>query len=48
MSKKIRLLIVDDEERFLKTLASRLTLRDFDVTTANNGQRALELANQQV
>lgn len=45
--KKIRLLIVDDEVRYLKTLAARLELRDFDVTTADNGKRALELAEQQ-
>ncbi len=48
MSDKIRLLIVDDEERFLRTLASRLELRDFDVTTASNGDRALELARERV
>jgi len=47
MSKKIRLLIVDDEVRFLKTLASRLELRDFEVSTADNGKRALELAQLQ-
>ena len=47
MSKKIRLLIVDDEERFLKTLTQRLGLRDFDVTSASNGQMAIESAEQQ-
>ncbi len=47
MSKKIRLLIVDDEERFLKTLTQRLGLRDFDVTSASNGQTAIESAEQQ-
>ncbi len=47
MPEKIRLLIVDDEERFLKTLASRLTLREFDVTTADNGKLALQLAQKQ-
>lgn len=47
MSDNIRLLIVDDEVRFLKTLASRLELRGFDVTTADNGKTALELAQNQ-
>ncbi len=47
MAEFIRLLIVDDEVRFLKTLASRLELRGFDVTTADNGKSALELAQKQ-
>lgn len=47
MADNIRLLIVDDEVRFLKTLASRLELRGFDVTTADNGKLALELARKQ-
>lgn len=44
MSKKIRLLIVDDETRFLATLAQRLSLRDFDVSAAASGAAAIELA----
>ena len=44
MERQIRLLIVDDEERFLKTLAERLKLRDFDVTAVTNGQEALAAA----
>ncbi len=47
MADNIRLLIVDDEVRFLKTLAARLELRGFDVTTADNGKSALELAQKQ-
>ena len=46
MSRKIRLLIVDDEERFLRTLSQRLRLRDFEVTPATNGQQAVEAAAQ--
>ena len=38
---------MDDEERFLKTLTQRLGLRDFDVTSASNGQTAIESAEQQ-
>ena len=47
MTRKIKLLIVDDEERFLRTLAQRLTLRDFEVTPVNNGAQAVEIAKQQ-
>jgi DNA-binding NtrC family response regulator len=44
MTKKIRLLAVDDEERFLQTLTQRLSLRDFDVTAATSGDQALRVA----
>ena len=47
MTGKIKLLIVDDEERFLSTLAQRLGLRDFDVTPVNSGEKALEAAKNQ-
>ena len=39
---KIRVLLVDDEEEFVETLAQRLEVRDFDVATALNGADALE------
>ena len=44
MSTRIQILLVDDEVRFLQTLAERLTIRDFDVVTATNGFEALEKA----
>jgi len=44
MEYKIRLLIVDDEVRFLQTLTQRLTLRGFQVTAASNGAAALDAA----
>ena len=47
MGKKIKLLVVDDEERFLKTLSERLSLRDFDVTPVSDGMSALEAAENQ-
>lgn len=47
MARKIRLLIVDDEERFLKTLTQRLGLRDFEVTPVSDGLQAIEAAEQQ-
>jgi len=46
MSDRIKLLIVDDEVRFLDAIARRLEMRDFDVTTATNGPDALEAAKK--
>jgi DNA-binding NtrC family response regulator len=40
--KKIKLLIVDDEVKFLESIAKRLELRDFDVATATNGEEAIK------
>jgi DNA-binding NtrC family response regulator len=47
MPDQIKLLIVDDEVRFLQTLKQRLSLRDFDVTAVSDGQAALEIAATQ-
>lgn len=44
--KKIKLLIVDDEEDFLKSIAERLGMRDFDVATATDGKRAIKVAKK--
>ena len=44
MSNKIKLLIIDDEVKFLDSIAKRLELRDFDVTKAVNGLEAIEAA----
>ncbi len=44
MAGKIKLLIVDDEVKFLDSMAQRLELRDFDVTKASSGAEALEAA----
>ncbi len=38
----IRILLVDDEEDFVRTLAERLNLRDLVSETAFNGQQALK------
>lgn len=43
---KIKLLICDDEIKFLDSIAQRLELRDFDVTKAASGQAAVEAAQQ--
>jgi len=47
MSDKIKLLIVDDEEEFLESIAKRLEMRDFDVCTATRGAQAVEIAREQ-
>ena len=47
MAGKIKLLVVDDEERFLNTLSQRLEMRGFDVSMAVNGQEALEAAGRE-
>ncbi len=39
---KTRVLIVDDESQFVESLAERLTLRDYDVQTAESGDVAVE------
>src|SRR3989337_566627 len=46
MADKIKLLLVDDEKQFLETVSTRLGMRDFDVTTANSGEEAIEAARK--
>ena len=43
---KIKLLLVDDEVKFLEWIAKRLELKDIDVTTATNGQEAIASAEK--
>ncbi|MFH2012415.1 MAG: response regulator [Pseudomonadota bacterium] len=43
---KAKLLLVDDEENFIETLAERLRNRNYDVTTALNGEDALQKINE--
>lgn len=43
---KIRVLLVDDEKDFVESLAERLELRDFNVSTALNGTDALNLIKE--
>ena len=47
MEDKIRLLIVDDEVKFLDSIAKRLELRDFEVTKATNGKDAIKIARKE-
>jgi DNA-binding NtrC family response regulator len=44
--KPIKLLLVDDEEDFVKSLAERLSLRDFEVATASDGKQAIKAAKK--
>ncbi len=44
MAGKIRLLIVDDEIKFLDSIAQRLEMRGLDITKATNGKDAVEIA----
>ncbi|MEJ2153754.1 MAG: response regulator [Desulfobacteraceae bacterium] len=44
MENKVKILLVDDEVKFLSAVASRLTMKGFDVTTADNGDAAIEAA----
>ena len=42
----IKILLVDDEVKFLKAVADRLSIKGFDVTTAANGDDAVAAAKQ--
>ena len=43
---KIKLLLVDDEIKFLQSIAKRLALKDFDVIAASNGEEAIASAEK--
>ncbi len=43
---KIKLLLVDDELKFLQSISKRLALKDFEVTAATNGNEAIECAEK--
>ena len=45
MSKKVNILIVDDEEEFAITLAERLNLRGYNTRVENDGEGALNAVN---
>ena len=42
----IKILLVDDEVKFLEAIAARLKMKGFDVTTATNGDEAIEAASK--
>jgi two-component system response regulator AtoC len=43
-NKTLKILLVDDEEKFLKSIAQRLRLLGFEPLTASSGRQALEVA----
>lgn len=45
MSRAIKILMVDDEVKFLEAIAERLELRGFEVTAAANGEDAIQIAD---
>jgi DNA-binding NtrC family response regulator len=47
-AKKINILLVDDNQKFLKSIAERTKLKGFNVFTAANGQQALDIAHKQL
>lgn len=46
--RKIKLLLVDDEEYFVKTLAERLQIRDLGSDVALSGEAALEFLEKEI
>jgi DNA-binding NtrC family response regulator len=44
--KKIKLLIVDDDEKFLNTISERLGLKDFKVSSTTEAEKAVKLAKK--
>jgi len=47
VSKKIKLLLVDDEENFINTLAERMQMRDMGSDVAHDGETALEMVKDE-
>jgi len=43
---KTKVLVADDEEEFVKTLAERLEIRGFSVTTVCSGEGAVEIVKK--
>ncbi len=46
--KGIRVLLIDDEEEFRKTLATRLRMRNLEITEAGSGPVAIEAMTREV
>jgi DNA-binding NtrC family response regulator len=46
-AKKINILLVDDNKKFLKSVAERTKLKGFNVFTASDGRQALDIAQKQ-
>ncbi len=48
MDKNIKVLLVDDEEEFVKTLSERIQMRDLGSNIAYNGEQALKVVKDEV
>lgn len=46
-NKQLTILLVDDNEKFLNSMAERAKLREYTVLTATNGEQAIEIASRQ-
>ncbi len=44
---KIKLLIVDDDEKLLETISERLSLNNFDVASVSDGKAAIKIAKKE-
>jgi DNA-binding NtrC family response regulator len=47
-AKNINILLVDDNQKFLKSIAERTRLKGFNVFTASSGKQALDIAQKQL
>ena len=47
-TQKIKILLIDDEEEFISTLAERLELRDFLCKTAGDGQSGIQMISNEI
>ena len=48
MDENIKVLLVDDEEEFVKTLSERIQMRDLGSDVAYNGEQALKVVKDEV
>ncbi len=46
MNNKKRVLVIDDEPGILKVLSIQLKLHNYEIVTANDGSKAIELVNK--
>jgi len=45
---QIKVLLVDDEDEFVKSLSERIKMRDLDAGVALNGEQALEIVDEEI
>ena len=45
---QINVLLVDDEDEFVKSLSERMQMRDLETDVASNGEQALKLVDKEV